>query len=405
MTANGEVQTREEATVYVKQLDLFICQSDVSWRNSRSSVLGETLWGSWVYIPLDQRSKNPHLIRNGKRIDCNISNYVPFVVPGLSASSSLTAPSPTSPSSSSQDSVFDVNRYTENPVPKRSGSTSEELRRNPLHESTETENKNQNEEREEVQRDISHELPDWPQEFRENLVDESTSTKPWGNPEQGSQDTSKSSHELPMEPRAKVEPGSGKHNVYTHFPKDPNCDICLKTKITRASCRRCTGTVVPRAKIFGDLTTADHKVLSEGCESRDNHRYIVVVQDLATQWIKSYPCKTKTSQETQKSLMKFLEPTKPKVIYTDTSLEFGKSCEELSWNHCTSTPHTSETNGIAKRAVRRVKEGTSAVLLQSGLGNEWWADSMECYLLLFAKHSRSLVWWKDTYERRFGMPF
>ena len=77
--------------------------------------------------------------------------------------------------------------------------------------------------------------------------------------------------------------------------------------------------------------------------------------------------------------MKFLERTRqPKVIYTDNSLEFGKSCEELSWNHCTSTPHRSETNGIAEGAIRRVKEGTFAVLLQSGLDNEWWADSMEC---------------------------
>ena len=24
---------------------------------------------------------------------------------------------------------------------------------------------------------------------------------------------------------------SGKHSVYTHVAKDPNCDICLKTKI------------------------------------------------------------------------------------------------------------------------------------------------------------------------------
>ena len=127
------------------------------------------------------------------------------------------------------------------------------------------------------------------------MVDESTSTEPWRNPEQGSQDTCKSSHELPMEPRAKVEPGSGKHSVYTHFPKDPNCDICLKTKITRASCRRRAGTVVPRAEHFGDLITADHKVHGEESESRDNHRYAVVVQDLATQWIQSYPCKTKSS--------------------------------------------------------------------------------------------------------------
>ena len=59
-------------------------------------------------------------------------------------------------------------------------------------------------------------------------------------------------------------------------------------------------------KIFGGLITADHKVLSEGCESRNNHRYAVVVQDLATQWIQSYPCKTKTSQETERSLQQFL---------------------------------------------------------------------------------------------------
>ena len=71
-----------------------------------------------------------------------------------------------------------------------------------------------------------------------------------------------------------------------------------------------------------------------------------------------------------------------KVIYTDNSLEFGKACEDLSWNHRTSTPHRSETNGIAERAVRRAKEGTSAVLLQSGLNESWWADSMECYTYL-----------------------
>ena len=61
----------------------------------------------------------------------------------------------------------------------------------------------------------------------------------------------------------------GKHSVYTHFPKNPNCD----------------GTVVPKADNFGVLITADHKVLSEESESRHNHRYAVVVQDLATQCI------------------------------------------------------------------------------------------------------------------------
>ena len=152
------------------------------------------------------------------------------------------------------------------------------------------------------------------------------------------------------------------------------------------------------------MITADHKVLSENCESRNNHRYAVVVQDLPTQWIQSYPCKTKTSQETQRSLQKFLEPKRnPKVTNTDNSLEFGKSCEDLSWNHCTSTAHRSETNGIAERAVRRVKEGTSAIVLQSGLkiGGQipWNVKS------IWRNVQDLLSDGKTPYERRFGKPF
>ena len=70
----------------------------------------------------------------------------------------------------------------------------------------------------------------------------------------------------------------------------------------------------------------------------------------------------------------------------------------------TSTPHRSETNGIAERAVRRVKGGTSAVLLQSGLDEKWWADSMECYTYL--RNIQDLLSdGKTPYETRFGEPF
>ena len=103
--------------------------------------------------------------------------------------------------------------------------------------------------------------------------------------------------------------GFGQTQCLFSLPKDRNCEICQRTKITRAPCRRRIGGVVTRAENFGYLITADHKVLSEGCESRNNHRYAVVAQDLATQWILSYPCKTKTSQETERSLRKFLEPS------------------------------------------------------------------------------------------------
>ena len=89
-------------------------------------------------------------------------------------------------------------------------------------------------------------------------------------------------------------------------------------KKTRAPCRRRNGEAVLRAENFGELITADHKVISDNCESRNNHRNAVVVQDLATQWIQAYPCKNKTSQETQRSLQKFLEPRGNQKSFTLT---------------------------------------------------------------------------------------
>ena len=69
-----------------------------------------------------------------------------------------------------------------------------------------------------------------------------------------------------------------------------------------------------------------------------------------------------------------------------------------------STPHRSETNGIGERAVCRVKEWTSAVLLRSGLGNELWADSVECCCYL--RNIQDLLSDRKTpHEMRFGMPF
>ena len=59
-----------------------------------------------------------------------------------------------------------------------------------------------------------------------------------------------------------------------------------------------------RSEKHGDLITAEHRVLNEGRESRDNHRYAVVVQVLATQ---RNPCQTKTSQNTGKNLRKFTD--------------------------------------------------------------------------------------------------
>ena len=99
-----------------------------------------------------------------------------------------------------------------------------------------------NADNETVRGDPLRDLPEWLEEFTENLVDERVPAY--------RDAPASSSHELPSVPRAKVV--SGKLSMFTHFPKDRNCDICLRTKITRTSCRRRTGAVVPGAENLGD---------------------------------------------------------------------------------------------------------------------------------------------------------
>ena len=68
MMANGEVQTREEATVYVKQLDLVV---KVMLLAETPAVLSlEKLCEDHGHTYHWISGQKPHLIRNGKRLDC-----------------------------------------------------------------------------------------------------------------------------------------------------------------------------------------------------------------------------------------------------------------------------------------------------------------------------------------------
>ena len=86
ITANGEVQTHEEATVYVKELDIFLTMKVLENTPAALSLgkLCDENGYSYEWI----NGQKPHLIKNGIRIPCNTESFVPIVVPGLSSSSS-----------------------------------------------------------------------------------------------------------------------------------------------------------------------------------------------------------------------------------------------------------------------------------------------------------------------------
>ena len=105
-----------------------------------------------------------HLAKIGKKIDCNIANYVPLVVLVCRRVPSLHLHLIFS-TSSSQDSVIG----TENPATERSEIRSEESRGNPSRGSAETENTNKNEDDEELRSELLQDVPEWPQDHINTL--------------------------------------------------------------------------------------------------------------------------------------------------------------------------------------------------------------------------------------------
>ena len=86
ITANGEVQTHEEAIAHVKELEIFLTMKVLENTPAVLSLgkLCDENGYSYEWI----NGQKPHLIKDEIRIICNTENFVPIVVPCLSSSSS-----------------------------------------------------------------------------------------------------------------------------------------------------------------------------------------------------------------------------------------------------------------------------------------------------------------------------
>ena len=98
ITANSEVQTQEEAIVYVKELDMFLTMK--VFENTPAVLSLGKLCNENGYSYEWINGQKPHLIKNGIRIICNTENFVPIVVPGLSSSSSGSSSTSRTPQNS-----------------------------------------------------------------------------------------------------------------------------------------------------------------------------------------------------------------------------------------------------------------------------------------------------------------
>ena len=216
ITVNGEVQTHEEAIVYVKELDIFFTMKVLE--NTPAVLSLGKLCDENGYFYEWINGQKPHLIKNGIRIFCNTENFVPIVVPGLSSSSSGSSSTSRTPvkqeshSSSSSSSSSSSPTVSEIQIREREDATNSDISPVPVSNSVddrsgqpddETQaNKNPTTNKKETTIERSNplcsddlEIPEWLQEFRENLVDDEI-------PLHGGSHAS-SSHEASLEPTTK----------------------------------------------------------------------------------------------------------------------------------------------------------------------------------------------------------
>ena len=73
ITANGEVQTHEEAIVYVKELDIFLTMNVLE--NTPAVLSLGKLCDEHGYSYEWVNGQKPHLIKDGIRIICNTENF------------------------------------------------------------------------------------------------------------------------------------------------------------------------------------------------------------------------------------------------------------------------------------------------------------------------------------------
>ena len=73
VTANGEVLTKEESTVYVKELDLFVTAT--LFEDTPAVLSQGKLCEDHGYNYHLTSGQTPQLIKNGRKIECNTANY------------------------------------------------------------------------------------------------------------------------------------------------------------------------------------------------------------------------------------------------------------------------------------------------------------------------------------------
>ena len=161
------------------------------------------------------------------------------------------------------------------------------------------------------------------------------------------------------------------------------CPVCQKLsdrKVHNTAIRYTSSTMKPMIKLNIDTI---------GPLPKDNkeYKYIVVIIDTFTRFVKTYPMKTVTAEECVECLLSHMGTFGvPNEILTDNGSQYVNKhlfdlFNLLRTQHITITPYSSEQNGIVERANKEVLRHLKNILYDTKVVGAWSSYLLLSYLL------------------------
>ena len=177
------------------------------------------------------------------------------------------------------------------------------------------------------------------------------------------------------------EEGLGIHHLMTHLPKSMACDTCKQAKLLESQHRRHENMnarirearSVERPTRYLEKISIDHIVTRDEVGNR-GEQYTLVMVDQFTGLISLYPCLTKSADEIEDALRRWVGKRRPGVVQvaSDRAPEFRKALNNLGFAKEPSAPNQRLHNPIAESMVRTVTGMTTSILLHSGVDPQFW---------------------------------
>ena len=156
------------------------------------------------------------------------------------------------------------------------------------------------------------------------------------------------------------------------------CEICVEAKLTRSSFQTIERNTEPLELIHSDV--CDLKFV----QTRGGNKYFITFIDDSTKYCYVYLLKSKDEalekfilykNEVENQLNK-----KIKVIRSDRGGEYeapiGEFCAQHGIIHEVTAPYSPQSNGVAERKNRTLKEMMNAMLISSGLPQNMWGEAI-----------------------------